>query len=283
MRPHHSPAHTAKHSARRIVKKICLLGDNAVGKTSLVRKFVYDAFDDKYIATIGTKTTKREISLSYMGKDIQLVLMIWDILGQKEYRGVHKMGFEGTSGALLVCDLTRPETLGSLEGYWAPEIERVAGGIPLLFLGNKSDLHRDAKIGVRELSEVALAFDSICYLTSAKTGENVEHAFKTLGLNVMAGKMRTAKPEEKQSLTAAQALDKVITHFCKHYGQEHDFAMAVVRQQAQTVGIDVIRPRRESILALIERLGDADAEFKTRQEMIRLKAERRAFVEQIGG
>ena len=91
--------------AGKLIKKVCLLGDSSVGKTSLVRKYVYDTFDDSYIATIGTKTVKKQLSVSHFGKDIDLTLMIWDILGQKEYRKVQSMSFQGTSGALVVCDI----------------------------------------------------------------------------------------------------------------------------------------------------------------------------------
>ena len=270
---------------KKLVKKICLLGDNAVGKTSLVKKFVFDSFDDKYIATIGTKTTKKEMRINYMGKDINLTLMLWDILGQKEYRGIQKMSFEGTSGALLVCDVTRPDTLGSLEGYWAPELEKVAGNIPLVFLGNKSDLSDLAKLGVRELSEVAFAFDSPFYMVSAKTGTNIEHAFKALGLGLLAGKMRAPRSAAPSAgtLTTRQALDGIIVHFCANYGQGQEFAMAVMRKQSDAVGIDITNPRRDKILLLIDKLAEADAEFKSREETNRLKVERRAFVEKVPG
>ena len=58
--------------ASKLIKKVCLLGDSSVGKTSLVRKYVYDTFDDHYIATIGTKTVKKELSVGYFGKDVNL-------------------------------------------------------------------------------------------------------------------------------------------------------------------------------------------------------------------
>lgn len=266
---------------QKIVKKICLLGDNSVGKTSLIKKYVYDAFDDKYIATIGTKTTKKEIQVTYLGKQANLVLVIWDVLGQKEYRGVHTMSFKGTSGALMVCDVTRPDSLGSLEGYWAPELEKIAGKVPMVFLGNKCDLVKEAKMGVKELSEVAFAFDSSCYLVSAKTGENVEHAFKTLGIDVLAGKVRAEKSSDAQPLTSAQALDEIMVHFCKNYGQEQEFAMAVIRKQSMAAGLDIRRPDREALYKFIDGLAEVEKEVKGPSEVNQNKVVRRALADRV--
>lgn len=267
----------------KIIKKVCLLGDSSVGKTSLIRKFVHDAFDDKYIATIGTKTSKKEILVSYMGKQATLALVIWDVLGQKEYRGVHTMSFKGTSGALMVCDVTRPDTLGSLEGYWAPELEKVAGKVPMVFLGNKCDMASESRIGMRELSEVAFVFESSAYLTSAKTGENVEHAFKSLAEALLSGKARQEKPQEIKGLTPAQALDEILVHFCEKYGHEQDFAMAVVRKQSLAAGLDVRRPSKEQLIRFVDALAEAEKEFKVAVEVTANKAHRRALIDRIHG
>jgi small GTP-binding protein len=265
----------------KLVKKICLLGDSSVGKTSLIRKFVYDAFDDKYIATIGTKTSKKEIQVMHMGKPANLVIVIWDVLGQREYRGVHTMSFRGTSGALVVCDLTRPDTLGSLEGYWAPELEKVAGKVPMVFLGNKCDMTSEAKMGARELSEVAFAFESDCYLTSAKTGENVENAFKALAQAMLSQKVRSDKPEESKPLTPAQAFDEIMVHFCESYGQDQEFAMAVVRKQSLAAGLDVRRPSAEQLIRFVDGLADAENDFKGQTDAATNRAHRRALIERI--
>ena len=97
-----------------IKKNIILLGDGAVGKTSLVRRFVTDQFSDKYITTIGSKVTKKEIYLDTGDDRTHMVLLVWDILGQKGYRFTQALSFGGIEGALLIADVTRKETLGSL-------------------------------------------------------------------------------------------------------------------------------------------------------------------------
>ena len=84
---------------REIIKKICLLGDAAVGKTSLIKRYVYSMFDDKYITTIGTKVTKKSITYTKQAAgqatEIRLTLLIWDILGQKQYSRLHPVYYQG--------------------------------------------------------------------------------------------------------------------------------------------------------------------------------------------
>jgi len=107
-----------------VKRKILLLGDGAVGKTSLIRRFVVDKFSDDYITTIGTKVTKKDLRLESPGKATDMTFMIWDVLGQKGYRGIQESSFQGAKGALLVYDVTRPETAESLHEYWIPHLLR---------------------------------------------------------------------------------------------------------------------------------------------------------------
>ena len=102
---------------RSIKRKVCLLGNPAVGKTSLIRKYIFDSFSDKYISTVGTKVSKKDIEIEIKKIDLKLTLtmMVWDILGQSGYRSLHSMFYKGASGALIVCDLTRRETYDSLK------------------------------------------------------------------------------------------------------------------------------------------------------------------------
>src|SRR5436309_1950018 len=93
-----------------VKRKILLLGDGAVGKTSLIRRFVVDKFSDDYITTIGTKVTKKDLRIESPSKATDMTFMIWDVLGQKGYRGIQESSFQGAKGALLVYDVTRPET-----------------------------------------------------------------------------------------------------------------------------------------------------------------------------
>src|SRR6267378_572487 len=123
-----------------IKRKILLLGDGAVGKTSLIRRFVVDKFSDEYITTIGTKVTKKDLRIESPGKVTDLTFMIWDVLGQKGYKGIQESSFQGAKGALLMYDVTRSETAESLQDYWIPHLVAVTNSIPLVVVGNKLDL-----------------------------------------------------------------------------------------------------------------------------------------------
>jgi len=168
---------------RNLIKKICLLGDGAVGKTSLIRKYVYDAFDDKYLATIGAKVTKKTVHFEDKGTNYKCTMMIHDIVGQVEFEKIHKQYYRGSVGAILVCDLTRKDTLENM-GWWLESLSEVVGKIPILLLGNKLDLEDEFQVTFKDVSVQAKEFGCPYFLTSAKTGENVEKAFENIGKRV---------------------------------------------------------------------------------------------------
>jgi len=166
--------------------KIVLLGDGAVGKTSLIRKYVYDEFDDQYLMTFGSKTSKKVIELPHPQTDenIKMVLMLADIMGQTDVKNIHDAYMFGAKAAIIVCDLTREETLKSTTD-WVNKITKIAGEVPMIFVANKYDLILDAKFDINDLKAVADTHESHCFVSSAKTGENVEKLFKVLAENLM--------------------------------------------------------------------------------------------------
>ncbi len=165
---------------RNLIKKICLIGDGAVGKTSLIRKYVYDEFDDKYLATIGAKVTKKVIDIeNEYGDEIHLSIMIHDILGQARFENVHKQYYKGAEGGFLVIDLTRKDTLKKIR-WWYSGFTDVVGKVPLTLLGNKNDLKDEHEITSQELWKAAMDMGCPHYATSAKNGENVERVFENM-------------------------------------------------------------------------------------------------------
>lgn len=165
---------------RQFVKKICLLGDGEVGKTSLIRRYVLDLFDDQYIQTFGAKVSKKVLDL----EDVNLTLMIWDVLGQKTQKTLHSTYYAGANGALLVCDMTRPETFEHLK-HWVADLLEVSGEIPVIILGDKCDL--EMKIDPLDVEDFAATLGCPMMLTSAKTGQNVQEAFQALGQLTLEG------------------------------------------------------------------------------------------------
>jgi small GTP-binding protein len=166
----------------QISKKIVLLGDPAVGKTSMIRKFVYNEFSDKYISTLGTKISKKTMTYeNFMNKmDVELNLIIWDVMGQNEYKIFHESACEGSQGALIVCDITRDDTIMNWS-FWESSLFKVTGQIPIILIGNKNDLFNKHEYELQILKELSTEFKHPLYLTSARTGENVEQVFNTLG------------------------------------------------------------------------------------------------------
>ncbi len=168
---------------RIIQKKICLLGDFAVGKTSLIRQFVEGRFDDKYQSTMGVKISRKTIARPY-GK---LNLLVWDLAGGNGFETIQRSSYLiGAAGALIVCDLTRPESLEGLERY-AHHMLELDRNIPLTLVANKADLKDERMVSNEEL---LAAFKSIgngkFFLASAKTGEQVEDAFTHLAEQIEA-------------------------------------------------------------------------------------------------
>jgi small GTP-binding protein len=162
--------------------KICLVGEAAVGKTSLIRRYVLDVFEDLYIATLGAKVTKKGVLLPGRneGSDIKVNLMIWDIMGEKGFRELLKEAyFHGAQGILAVCDVTRKDTLIELKN-WIEAVTKVTGDVPTRFVANKTDLKGDAQFGEEDVRELSEEMGSSYLMTSARTGDGVENTFEEI-------------------------------------------------------------------------------------------------------
>lgn len=165
-------------SSAKYIIKLCLLGDGAVGKTSLVRRFVFDVFDDKYLMSFGTKVSKKSMKVGESALD----LMIWDILGQKTHESLHAAYYRGAAGAFAVCDFTRPDTMKSLKS-WLGSFRSVVGDKPVIILGNKADLEKAYTLS--ELQSFGRDVGCEVLETSAKSGLNVENAFVEMGKKLL--------------------------------------------------------------------------------------------------
>jgi small GTP-binding protein len=170
--------------------KICLVGDGLVGKTSLIRRFVFNEFADKYVTTIGTKITKKNVVLKHpKGRTSTAVrMLIWDIMGQQGFRQMLQDAyFFGCQGVVAVCDITNKDTMYALED-WISAVHQVAGEVPIIFLANKCDLKKEAEFSLKDLKKFAKSYKhSYAFLSSAKSGKNVELSFETLGEEILVG------------------------------------------------------------------------------------------------
>ncbi len=161
----------------RVKKKINLIGDPAVGKTSLILRFVNNVFGEKYLKTIGTNVYTKEIQL--IGGFVKLVIV--DIMGEKDFQWVQETAFRQSAGALAVADATRKETLDNLIENWIPKYRSVTPDTaPIILAVNKNDLD-DKEITLETLDGKTTSHFSHFFFTSAKTGKDVEEAFRSLG------------------------------------------------------------------------------------------------------
>jgi hypothetical protein len=155
-------------------KKICMLGAFAVGKTSLVSRFVKSIFSEKYLTTVGVKIDKKVLRAG----DQDVTLIIWDLAGEDEFMQVRMSYARGASGYFLVADSTRRATLDTAIELHR-RVEATVGKLPFALLVNKSDLSDERDIDEPRLESLA-ARGWTLHRTSAKTGAGVEEAFLNL-------------------------------------------------------------------------------------------------------
>jgi small GTP-binding protein len=160
--------------------KICLLGDYAVGKTSLVRRFVYNMFEDKYLSTIGVKVSRKVVAVPRGDDVVELVLMLWDLAGSEEFDSVRASYLRGAAGALVVADVTHPATLAAIPGYVA-QVRGLNPSAAIVLAANKQDLVEQRAVSEEEVAQAAAGLRASYFPTSAKTGAGVEEAFRLLG------------------------------------------------------------------------------------------------------
>ncbi len=162
-----------------IQKKICMLGGFAVGKTSLVERYVRSIFSERYQTTIGVKIDKKIVRAD----DRELKLILWDIHGEDRFQTVQSSYLRGASGIFLVADSSRRNTL-EVALQLKTRADEATGGVPTLLLLNKADLKEAWDLDRDQLD--ALSQEGLQSIeTSAKTGEGVEQAFIQLAHQLM--------------------------------------------------------------------------------------------------
>ncbi len=160
--------------------KLVILGDPAVGKTSLIDKYLTRSFKEDYQPTLGVNIIIKDISLEQVDGVVRLIL--WDIAGQDKYELSRNMFFQGAAGAFLVYDITRKDTFNNISNKWLKEFKQYAlKDAPFILIGNKIDMVDSILVNTDEGLKLSDQIDAIDFIkTSAKTGEKVEIAFLTL-------------------------------------------------------------------------------------------------------
>ena len=155
-------------------KKICMLGGFSVGKTSLVKRFVESVFSETYLTTVGVKIDKKTIELP----ERILNLILWDLAGEDDTSSLRMSYLRGSAGYVLVADGTRPSTLEVARSLHR-RVEADFGPLPFVLLLNKNDLQEQWAISDKDVEDLR-GNGWWVRSTSARTGEGVDDAFRTL-------------------------------------------------------------------------------------------------------
>ena len=176
-----------------LLAKVCLLGDGAVGKTSIKNRYLGKTFGNNYIPTLGADLSIKSITVHtelFGPKDIRF--QIWDLAGQQRFDIVREVYYRGSSGALLVFDVSNPGSFENLPS-WLNELTKNNYNriVPLVLIGNKTDLRGSTPCLPPAAGEQYAAsltswtgFEVPYLETSAKTGLNVEEAFTLLSKQI---------------------------------------------------------------------------------------------------
>ncbi|WP_026097851.1 Rab family GTPase [Baaleninema simplex] len=166
-----------------ISRKICMVGDFSVGKTSLIRRFVEEKFSDRYLSTVGVKISRKAVEVvpedATEPKKIQL--LIWDLEGHTKFKSIAPSYLQGAKGALIVADVTRGETIERIRDHIDLFLSVNPQGWTIVAL-NKSDLANADKLAHLRQTVEAKQYERVVsiYLTSAKTGDNVDIIFQEI-------------------------------------------------------------------------------------------------------
>ena len=157
--------------------KIVLLGEGRVGKTSLVSRFVKDQFDSQEASTVQASMYSK-MKLEIDGKPVDV--SVWDTAGQERFHALGPIYYRNSNGAVLVYDITDPDTFERTK-MWLRELRNVVGeGIQIVLCGNKGDLEKEREVPVEMANEWAQSQGALHFTTSAKTALNVNEAFTAL-------------------------------------------------------------------------------------------------------
>ena len=178
--------------------KFIIIGDHEVGKTSIVRRFVEKRFSYDYRATIGLNILSHDFEA--FGNNISLSL--WDVGAQKYFRRFRKTYYLGAQAAFIVYDLTKRETFNNIV-TWIEELEEFINNkeLPIIIVGNKTDLNEQRQISTQEGVELAIELSTsrankISHIeTSALSGENIEDAFSLISYHFI---MKSKEREENR-------------------------------------------------------------------------------------
>jgi len=165
-----------------------MIGDFGVGKTSLIRRFVDQQFSDQYLSTVGVKISRKSIILENTKQEevVTAQLLIWDLEGHTKFKGIAPTYLQGASGALIVADVSRSETVERISEH-VKLFSSVNPKGSIIVALNKVDLIDEEKLALLVEISHSIGQDKVIavYTTSAKTGKDVDEIFQKLAYTMV--------------------------------------------------------------------------------------------------
>ncbi|CAK94311.1 unnamed protein product (macronuclear) [Paramecium tetraurelia] len=155
------------------VYKIILVGDQGVGKSSILLRYTKDLFQRDYNVTIGLEFASKKVTI----QDTALTLQIWDTAGQEAFRSIARSFYRNSAAIIIVFKLTSRESFLSVPG-WVKDIQDNSDqGVVISMVGNMSDLEAERTVSNEEARQKAMEYNALYFETSAATGQNIDDIF----------------------------------------------------------------------------------------------------------
>ena len=197
-----------KKMSETIVLKCVLLGESAVGKSSLINRFINGTFnEDSLPIIVGCYSAKEEL---YEKEDTKIRYEIWDTAGQEKYRAINKIFYQDAYVNILVYDITKKPTFDALKDYWYQEVKENAPQDALIIIvGNKRDLYEIEAVEEDVVKQFCESVNALYKQTSAQTGEGVKELFEMIGKQILTSSLEDFKNNKGNSKSVKFKNDSV--------------------------------------------------------------------------